>query len=96
MDYNEKVDRVYKKAQQLAAAHGQLKEEHKRLKAEYDELLKLLKEQGQQIDEMEGKMKVLKVAKQLGTFPDEERNELKKKINEYIKEIDKCVALLNN
>jgi len=96
MDYNEKLTQINKKVQQLAAAHGQLKDDHKRLKGENDELLKLLKEQGQQLDEMEGKMTVLKLAKQLGEAPDAERNELKKKINEYIKEIDKCVALLNN
>lgn len=96
MDYKEKVDRVYKKVQQLAATHGQLKDDHKRLKSENAELLKLLKEQGEQLDEMQGKMKVLKLAQQVGSFPDEEKNELKKKINEYIKEIDKCVALLNN
>lgn len=96
MDYNDKLNQIQKKAQQLAAAHGQLKEDHMRLKGENDQLVKLLKEQGQQLDEMESKMKVLKVAKQLGAAPDAERNELKKKINEYIKEIDKCVALLNN
>lgn len=94
--YNEKLGQVYKKVQQLVAAHGQLKEDQKRLKAENAELLKLLKEQGEQLEDAESKMKVLKVAQQLGSFPDEERNELKKKINEYIKEIDKCVALLNN
>lgn len=94
--YNEKLEQVFKKVQQLASAHAQLKDDHKRLKAENEELLKLLKEQGEQIDDMEGKMRVLKVAKQLGSSPEEDRNELKKKINEYIKEIDKCVALLNN
>ncbi len=96
MDPNEKLNQIQKKVQQLAAAHGQLKDDHKRLKGENEQLLKLLKEQGEQLDEVEGKMKILKVAQHLGAAPDAERNELKKKINEYIKEIDKCVALLNN
>lgn len=94
--YKEKLDNIERKAQQLAAAHVQLKDKYSNLKTENEELLKLLKEQGAQLEEMEDKLKVIKVAKQLGASPDDDKNELKKKINEYIKEIDKCVALLNN
>lgn len=94
--YKEKLDNIERKAQQLTAAHLQLKDKYNNLKNENEELLKLLKEQGAQLEEMEDKLKVIKVAKQLGASPDDDKNELKKKINEYIKEIDKCVALLNN
>ncbi len=94
--YNEKLNQIQKKAQQLASAHVEIKEKYTSLKRENAELLNLLKEQGLQLDEMESKLKVLKVAKQLGASPDDDKNDLKKKINEYIKEIDKCVALLNN
>lgn len=94
--YNEKLNQIQKKAQQLADAHVELKGKYTNLKRENADLLKLLKEQGLELEEMESKLKVLKVAKQLGASPDGDRNDLKKKINEYIKEIDKCVALLNN
>lgn len=94
--YNEKLNQIQKKAQQLATAHVELKQKHSGLKQENAELLKLLKEQGLQLEDMESKLKVIKVAKQLGASPDDDKNDLKKKINEYIKEIDKCVALLNN
>ncbi len=94
--YKEKLDSIEKRAQQLVAAHVQLKDKYNSLKAEHSELMDLLKEQGAQLEEMENKLKVIKVAKQLGASPDDDKNDLKKKINEYIKEIDKCVALLNN
>jgi hypothetical protein len=94
--YNEKLNQIQKKAQQLASAHVEIKEKYANLKQENAELLKLLKEQGLELEEMESKMKVLKVAKQLAASPDDDKSDLKKKINEYIKEIDKCVALLNN
>lgn len=94
--YKEKLDSIEKRAQQLVAAHVQLKDKYSSLKAEHAELMDLLKEQGAQLEEMESKLKVIKVAKQLGASPDDDKSDLKKKINEYIKEIDKCVALLNN
>lgn len=94
--YNEKLSSIEKRAQQLVAAHVQLKDKYNSLKAEHSELMDLLKEQGAQLEEMENKLKVIQVAKQLGASPDDDKNDLKKKINEYIKEIDKCVALLNN
>ncbi len=94
--YNNKLNQIQKKAQQLASAHVEIKEKYTSLKRENAELLKLLKEQGLELEEMESKLKVLKVAKQLAASPDDDKSDLKKKINEYIKEIDKCVALLNN
>ena len=41
-------------------------------------------------------MKVTKLSKAIVPQSDEERTELKRKINEFIKEIDRCVAMLND
>lgn len=49
-----------------------------------------------QIQELQEKMQMLKLAKSIGTEETkEEKTDLKRKINEYIKEIDRCIALLN-
>ncbi|MEX0813255.1 MAG: hypothetical protein WD048_13635 [Chitinophagales bacterium] len=68
-----------------------LEKENLNLKAE-------LKNKLEFIAEMEEKLKVVKLAGQVrGEEKDNSANNmLKNKLNEYIKEIDKCVALLNN
>lgn len=94
-NYLEQLDKIYRKAEQLAEGYDKLKADKLELKTENEKLIALLKEQGEQIEQLEHELKVVKVAKQLSAFPDEDRTEMKKKINEFIKEIDKCVALLN-
>lgn len=94
--YQAKLEQIIKRAERVVESHSRLKAEHETLKEEHQQLLALLKEQGEKIEELEHGMQVVKVARQLSAFPDEEKTELKKKINEYIKEIDKCVALLND
>lgn len=47
------------------------------------------------IDELNEKIKMLKLAKSMsGEEEPKEKTELKRKINEYIKEIDRCITLL--
>ena len=48
------------------------------------------------IEELNEKIKMLKLAKSIGGDEEpKEKTELKRKINEYIKEIDRCITLLN-
>lgn len=48
------------------------------------------------IDDQNEKIQMLKLAKSIsGDEKPQETTELKRKINEYIKEIDRCIALLN-
>ncbi|MCD8529016.1 MAG: hypothetical protein LRY27_03435 [Chitinophagales bacterium] len=49
-----------------------------------------------QIKDLQEKLQMLKLAKSIGNEEiKEEKTDLKRKINEYIKEIDRCIALLN-
>jgi hypothetical protein len=49
-----------------------------------------------QIDDQNEKIQMLKLAKSIsGDEMPQESTDLKRKINEYIKEIDRCIALLN-
>lgn len=79
-DYKEKESRIHA-----------LEKENLILKAE-------LNKQKEDLLILEEKLKVTKLVNQVkGEFPESEANRaLKSKLNEYIKEIDKCVALLNN
>lgn len=71
-----------------------LKQEVKLLQGEKARLLKQLEEATQSYVELEEKFKIFKLSR---TFVGEgdEISETKKKINQIVREIDKCIALLN-
>ena len=49
-----------------------------------------------QIKELNEKIQLLKLANSMGGLEQiNDKTELKRKINEYIKEIDRCIALVN-
>ncbi len=69
-------------------------EDVKRFKEENDALRDELKQSTKKKLELEERIKVLSLAKSLSN--DEiGKNELKLKINELVREIDKCIALTN-
>ena len=60
-------------------------------------LVKEIDVQKREIEDLNQKMQTLKLAKSIrGDDKPQETKELKRKINEYIKEIDRCIALLNH
>ena len=70
------------------------------LKTENRQLTKRLAKKDAQLINAEEKLKdlqqkldVLKISK--GAFSDEEKKELERRIDAYVKEIDRCLALLN-
>jgi len=75
-------------------------EEHQLLRAENEGLMKEIREltlqnteKLEKINQLEEKIKILKLAK---TLENKEGNtEAKLKINELVREIDKCIGLLN-
>lgn len=72
-----------------------VKAENATLKVNVTELRSKIDQQQQIIEEMNRKMDVLKMAKSLAGEGEENR-EVKLKINELVREIDKCMALLND
>lgn len=71
-----------------------LKQEVKMLKSEKEHLLKQLEEAMSSHAQLEEKMRIWKMAQ---TFSGNggEMADTKKKINQMVREIDKCIALLN-
>ena len=47
------------------------------------------------IKRLEEKIKLIRITKSVSTQDDERNKESRQKINEYVREIDKCIALLN-
>jgi len=56
--------------------------------------MKQLKEKDIEISQLKDEIVKLKIAKSI-TTGDEESQEAKQKINKLVREIDKCIALLN-
>ena len=69
--------------------------ENQQLKTRNGELEHALDEQKNVLTELEEQNKVVKIAKAV-TEDDDDRREQKKRLNELVREVDKCIALLNN
>lgn len=88
------VSNLERKVEKLINLHRQMFKELSVLKQNNNELKKTIEEQKQTIKELEEKNKILRLSK-LTSVNHENTHELKLKINELIREIDKCTALLN-
>ena len=85
-----------KSVKQLIEVNIQAQKENVALKLS-NKQLKVEKEvQQNKINNLSEQLKTLKLAQALAGSGDQDTRQVKTKINEYIKEIDKCLALLNN
>ena len=78
----------------LLSNYGFLKEENKVLLQNNAELQVLLQEKEKQLEEQQKQFNLLKVAKTI-EGSNENTRETKLKINALVREIDKCITLLN-
>ncbi len=83
------------KVEKLINLHELLVKENQQLKANHSLLTQTIDHQGKQIAELEDKNKVMKLANAVSGGTDQNNRDIKLKINEYIREIDKCLALIN-
>jgi len=92
MTVDQQFNIINEKLQQLLRQHARLKRENEQLK----ELLQQQKQQQdlslQLIEQLEQQISILKFA--AGEMSETDKKEFEKKINQYIKEIDKCIAFL--
>lgn len=83
---------VQEKIQLLAKQQANLKKENGRLKEELQATTTANKNLQQKLDELQQQVGILKMnASSLG---DADKKEMEKRINLYIKEIDRCIASL--
>jgi len=91
---NTVLNSIKEKVHLLMSNNSSLKEQNIQLETKVSELKNTLEEQNAEIENFNEKVKMLKMAKSLGG--DSEKNtEMKLKINELVREIDKCISLLN-
>ncbi len=88
------ISRVNDKLQVLAKLYATLEKENEKLKHQLEQ-----KEQQEKLTEE--KVKLLRQQVEISTVvsgvaDDKNKNELEKRLNTYIREIDQCIALLQN
>lgn len=93
-----KIDILYNKIEYNVKAAllrmKDLKEENDRLRAEKEKKERENEVLRAQVTDLEEKMKLLVVTKT--TFDKEDNKKTKKQINDWVREIDNCIALLKN
>ncbi|UEG52983.1 hypothetical protein LLH06_18720 [Mucilaginibacter daejeonensis] len=89
----EQLSAVVEKTERLIELCGALQEENDLLKLENQSLHTALNASKDKTKDVEEKLRVLKVAR---SFSDtnEKSLDIKQKINEFVREIDKCIVLL--
>jgi phage shock protein A len=83
----EKIKRVIQVAEGLRINNGQLQQQ-------VDELSGQLRTKNLEMEVLESKYQSLKLTKTLISSPEDVRN-VKLQVNRMVREIDKCIALLN-
>jgi len=89
------IAELTKRAGKLSDSHLSLKNENAKLKIRNAELEQTLNEEKNVLQQLKESNKVVKIAKAV-TDNDDDRKEQKKRLNELVREVDKCIAFLNN
>ena len=92
-ELEEQLKRIQDKLQLLLKQHQQLQKENDKLKQDLGQLHNNHKTQSSQIDELRQQAEILKMSKT--DMNESEKKAFEKRLNQYIKEIDRCIALLN-
>lgn len=93
----ERLHQISLKLRRLLNEKQVLTERNTKLEKELTLLKEQLASQQQKEEELTNTIKIIKLAQNIGSTKPAgaETTELKRKINEYIKEIDNCIAMLN-
>ncbi len=90
------VSSLHSKVEKIMHLHKSSEDDLIKLMNENNELKAVINHQQEQIANLEEKHKVMKIASSLsGAVSDEKTTGMKLKINELVREIDNCIALLN-
>jgi len=93
-DVEIQLKRIREKLQLLLKQYAVLQKENIRLKEEVHQATKNALVHQQHIDDLKQQVEVLKITS--GNWEEPDKKEFEKRINLYIKEIDRCIALLSD
>lgn len=86
------LKRITEKLQVLVKNHTQLQKENEKLKEELHAVEQKASSQQKNAEELKQQVGILKL--NAGEMNEGDKKEFEKKINAYLKEIDRCIALL--
>jgi hypothetical protein len=92
-DLEIQLKRIQDKLQQVLKDYAALQKENLRLKEELDKNRTQSFAHQQNIEDLKQQVEVLKITS--GNWEEGDKKEFEKRINSYIKEIDRCIALLS-
>lgn len=95
MSLNNLISNIEKKLSNLLSSYENLKDKNLKLEGENKKLKSKIEDNSRIINSLNDKIKIMSISKSV----DVSKNDIKQtklKINEYIREIDKCIAQLNN
>ena len=95
MSLNKIISNIEIKLNNLLSSHNKLKEINESLNAQKANLISEIETKNKEIDTLKDKIKIMSISKYVDASKGDIR-QTKLKINEYIREIDKCIAQLNN
>ncbi len=84
---------IQEKLQRLLRQYNELQKENNQLKKDLEKSSKQSSQYLQAIETLKQQVEVLKISS--GNWDENDKKEFEKRINHYIKEIDKCIALLS-
>lgn len=89
----EQIKRIYEKLQLLLKQHASLQKENELLKEELDSAQKQVSQYQETAEALKQQVAILQLGN--GNMSGEDKKEFEKKLNTYIKEIDRCIAMLS-
>ena len=95
MSLNKIISNIEIKLNNLLSSHNKLKEINESLNAQKANFISDIETKNKEIDALKDKIKIMSISKSVDASKGDIR-QTKLKINEYIREIDKCIAQLNN
>jgi chromosome segregation ATPase len=93
MTVDQQFNIVNEKLQQLLKQHLRLQKETAELRMELQRCRETDGQRLQRIDELQQQVAILKMA--AGEMSEKDKKDFERKINQYIKEIDKCISYLS-
>lgn len=89
----EQIERIKTRVQGLVKKHHALELEHDKLKSELERKSGIEKELKEKVARMEEQLNLARAAG--GQMDDTSKKAFEKQLNHYIKEIDRCIAMLS-
>jgi len=87
-----RVRRIQEKLQQLLRQRDLLLKENTKLREEVRQLQQSVDERGTRLDQLQQQVEILKATQ--AAMSEGEKRALEKRLGQYIREIDRCIAML--